>query len=191
MHRFVCLAMLLACVALVSTTTIEAASSLQKAAPKVKRMADGVSSWLWKNKGGVATGAVVTAFVTQPEPFVEAAASVATNTLTNATKTAVESIVPKSSENSWPIARAVFSLTFIIVALMCLVVLCKRGSRLLTKLGLVAIIVAVLLLGPSVASASELGCVTTMATATPSFFPSWRLIVDVLLIVIMLLPLGI
>ncbi len=156
-------------------------------------MADGVSKWLWKNKGGVATGAVVTAFVTQPEPFVEAAANVATNTVTSATKTAVESIVPKSNENSWPVTRAVFGLAFIVVALMGLVVMCKhcckRGSRLLTKPGLVAIIVTVLVLGPGVASAGELGCVTTMATATPSFFP-WRLIVDVLLIVIMLLPLG-
>ncbi len=57
----------------------------------VGKAGDAVSGWLWRNKGVVATGTVLTTFALQPKPFVEAASNVTTATA----EKVVETVVPK------------------------------------------------------------------------------------------------
>ena len=88
MDKFVYLAVLVAVVVLGSASFAAAASPIRVLVPKaakvvtgipatIGKVGDGVSNWLWRNKGTVATGTVLTTFAMKPEPFLEATTKVA------------------------------------------------------------------------------------------------------------------
>ena len=84
--------LLLAAVLVVSVVeSVEAANRLRtirSAVPKIvstatkslAKIGDGVSSFLWRNKGAITTGTVLVTATTNPEPFIDGVVAVANGT---------------------------------------------------------------------------------------------------------------
>jgi hypothetical protein len=71
MKKF-CVMMIAACVLAVSTANTVEASIITKRIEGVKKIANLVSTWTWKNKGSIAVGTVATVALTNPEAVKDA-----------------------------------------------------------------------------------------------------------------------
>ena len=101
MGKFACLAVLVAAVLFGSVTVAEAALPIKavrtlgpRAVVMVRNVGNGISNFLWSNKGTITTGVVLATFASEPEPFVQGATTVVTAT---AEKT-IETVVPAVAE---------------------------------------------------------------------------------------------
>ena len=220
MYKLIPMTVLIAVCVVLGTTAEANASSVKTVktlAPRVKqfvsaipptvgKIGDRVSNWAWKNKGVVATGAVLTTFVVEPKPFVEGATSVACTTaektieavVTPVTAKVVEAVVPKAREKTTPSSDGGFSGFGLIVGcvvLLGLFILYERGgwSRLLAKLGIVALIIVAVSFFCVPAKADDFQNIVTpvepLYASMPSMDIFWK-ILNILLVLLMFLPLS-
>ena len=173
MDKFVYLTVLVG-VVMLGSATFAVASPIKTLVPRaakvgsgipatIGKVGDGVSNWLWRNKGTVATGTVLTTFAMKPEPFLEATTKVASG-------------------------HGGFGLLIGLAMLVGLIVLYEIGGRTRTiaRIVTVALLIGFVLFCCNAARADDFSTVLEPTCAAWHFGWGGR-IIDIVLIVVMLL----
>ena len=79
MQKYV-IGIMIACIAVAAVPANAAPKAVKSIVNQAGKVCDDIGSVLWKNKGGIAVGAVTVAAVTNPEPFVQGATTVIAGT---------------------------------------------------------------------------------------------------------------
>ena len=201
MRKIIMLAVATVLVACV-VESVEAASRIQtirSAVPKVVNTAtkslgkigDGVSSFLWRNKGTITTGTVLVTVASNPEPFIDGAVAMAAGPpilIQDSDRTVIQK---RARSGYW--GGYIFLAG--LIGILGLIVLCKSSARMRTvaKIVIVALLIDLVIAGCGVARADDFGTVFAPTCAAWPFGWHWgggRILDLVLIIVILFLPFG-